>query len=70
MSDQKRTTAQTEADKIDLAIYQLANRIERFAQSHARIDDRDNIDRISAHLHGLRGPIRAYMHEADRKETA
>ena len=62
----KRTTKQTEADAIDLEIFRLIARIERFAVTTVY---KDEVMDSAQRLQSARYAIRSLMHPKDRERT-
>lgn len=62
----KRTTMQTEADAIDLEIFRIIGRIERFAET-TRF--KDEVMDSAGRLQSARYAIRTLMHPSDREQT-
>lgn len=62
----KRTTVQAEADAIDMEIFRLIGRIERFAET-TRF--KDEVLDSAGRLHSARYAIRSLMHPQDRERT-
>ncbi|MCW5720741.1 MAG: hypothetical protein KIS86_06325 [Devosia sp.] len=60
-----RTKAQIEADRLDLEIYRLAGKLERFAEDHRAPD----VDAAAIQVLRSRQAIRSYMHKNDREAT-
>lgn len=62
----KRTDKQVEADKIDMEIFRLIGRIERFAETTAF---KDEVMDSAQRLQSARYAIRTLMHPKDREQT-
>ncbi|MQB09571.1 hypothetical protein DXT96_06840 [Agrobacterium sp. ICMP 6402] len=62
----KRTEMQEEADEIDLEIYRLIGRIERFATTTVF---KDEVMDSATRLQQARYAIRSLMHPKDREQT-
>jgi len=62
----KRTKTQEEADEIDLEIFRLIGRIERFATTTVF---KDEVMDSATRLQQARYAIRSLMHPKDREQT-
>lgn len=60
-----RTTKQIEANKIDLEVFNVINKIDRFASQQRDSSAHEMADIID----GLRWRIRKHMHDEDQKTT-
>jgi hypothetical protein len=65
MSTDTRTTKQIAADKLDLEMSRLADKLNVFGAGHS---DR-NIIEAGRIVDGLRSRVRNHMHPRDREET-
>lgn len=65
----RRTERQNEADRIDLDLYRLQERLSKFSKQYASVLDQPKIEGMAATVCGMRGLIRSYMHKDDREHT-
>ncbi|MDR6818458.1 hypothetical protein J2X76_003635 [Neorhizobium sp. 2083] len=63
-----RTRAQREANEIDLQMFNLARRIERFAQEIARAGEKRPFLGVARDLTANRFYVQSYMHPKDREK--
>lgn len=65
MARETRTVTQIEANELDMEIFRVVAKIDRFANSY----NDDNVRDIAAHLDASRHRIRRHMHPSDRDAT-
>ena len=66
----KRTKKQSDANRLDLELFRLAGKFERFSEDHEPITTRSRTGRqIAMKMFNLRHAIRAHMHKEDREDT-
>jgi hypothetical protein len=64
-----RTAEQIEANRLDMEIFNLSNRMERFAAEWATGDDGFQIANDAETLRRSRTPVRRMMHRDDVEAT-
>lgn len=62
-----RTTRQIEANMLDLDIFNLVRRIERFAEDNAFQMEKHCFLQVARELSSQRFHVQKYMHKADRQ---
>lgn len=65
MRSETRTTVQIEANKLDMDMYSVAMRLERFAEEHRAPE----VDAVALRILQSRHAVRSHMHKKDREAT-
>ena len=65
--NESRTARQIEANKLDLDIFNLVRRIERFAEDYALQMEKHCFLQVARDLSSQRFHVQKYMHKADRQ---
>lgn len=65
-----RTRPQREADALDMDVFHMIDRLEKFASDHGlRGGNLDRVDAAASALRSARLPIRDFMHPEDVEMT-